>query len=64
MTEDTHAKKKDTYSYKGWMNSDSLIKRSFGVYGHYLLAGLMIAGSFLAVILVVSLIASIVKAVV
>jgi hypothetical protein len=34
--------KKDTYSYKGWMLSDNIIKRAFGVYGHSLLAALMI----------------------
>lgn len=33
----------DTYSYKGWMQSDKLLKRSFAVYGHALVAGLCIA---------------------
>lgn len=35
--------KQDTYSYRGWLVSDSLIKRSFAVLGHYMLAYLMIA---------------------
>ena len=34
--------KVDTYSYKGWMNSDRFLKRAFGVLGHYIVAGLII----------------------
>lgn len=34
--------KVDTHSYKGWMNSDSFLKRAFGVWGHYMVAHLMI----------------------
>jgi hypothetical protein len=32
----------DTFSYKGWMNSDSFIKRSFGVFGYNLVASLIV----------------------
>lgn len=34
--------KVDTYSYKGWLNSDSFIKRAFAVYGYSIVAGLLI----------------------
>lgn len=34
--------KKDSYSYRGWLNSDSLLKRVFGVWGHYALANLLL----------------------
>lgn len=32
----------DTYSYKGWMNSDSFMKRSFGVFGYHFVSSLII----------------------
>ena len=35
--------KKETYSYKGWLNSDSFIKRAFAVYGYSMVAGLIVA---------------------
>ena len=28
-------RKEDTYSYKGWLNSDKFFKRAFGVLGYY-----------------------------
>jgi hypothetical protein len=34
--------REDTYSYRGWLVSDSLLKRSFAVYGHLLFAGLIL----------------------
>ena len=48
-------KKEDTYSYKGWLNSDSFMKRAFAVYGYGLVAGLIIAGIFLGVLLILGL---------
>jgi len=39
-------KKEDTYSYKGWLNSDSFMKRAFAVYGYGLVSGLIIVGVF------------------
>ncbi len=36
-------KKVDTYSYKGWLNSDFFLKRVFGVVGHYLVGSMIIA---------------------
>jgi len=35
--------KEETYSYKGWLNSDSFIKRAFGVLGYVIVAELFIA---------------------
>ena len=32
----------DTYSYKGWLNSDNFFKRAFGVFGYSLVAQLLI----------------------
>lgn len=36
-------KKSDTYSHKGWLNSDSFIKRCFAVYGYYLVASFILS---------------------
>jgi hypothetical protein len=33
----------DTHSYKGWLNSDSFLKRAFAVYGYSMVAGLIVA---------------------
>ncbi len=35
-------KKVDTYSYKGWLNSDSFLKRAFATYGYVMVASLII----------------------
>ena len=35
--------KGDTYSYKGWLNSDKFLKRAFAVYGYSIVAGLVIS---------------------
>lgn len=35
--------KGDTHSYKGWLNSDSFLKRAFAVYGYSFVAGLIIS---------------------
>ncbi len=32
----------DTYSYKGWLVSDSFLKRAFAVFAYNLVAGLII----------------------
>ncbi|HPN14889.1 MAG TPA: hypothetical protein PLF71_02125 [bacterium] len=42
--------KQDTYSYKGWMNSDSFIKRAFGVYGYGLVASFIISAVVMTVL--------------
>ena len=36
-------KEEETYSYKGWLISDSFLKRAFAVYGYSLVAGLIIS---------------------
>lgn len=44
--------KEDTYSYKGWLNSDKFLKRAFAIYGYMLVAGLIIAIPFYIIILI------------
>lgn len=44
--------KKDTYSYKGWLNSDSFMKRAFAILGYQSVAGLIIYGVFVAIFMV------------
>ena len=41
----------DTYSYRGWMNSDMFWKRALGVYGYYIVGALMIVIPLLVVVL-------------
>lgn len=36
----------DTYSYKGWLNSDSFLKRAFAILGYNSVASLIIAIPF------------------
>ena len=55
--------KKDTHSYKGWMNSDSFLKRAFGVFGYNMIPALIIYGAMLAVGLVFMVIFSIISAI-
>ena len=45
--------KKDTYSYKGWLNSDNFLKRVFAVTGYYTLGSRMITAIFLVSRLVI-----------
>jgi len=33
----------DTHSYKGWLNSDSFLKRAFAIYGYSFVASLIIS---------------------
>ena len=54
MTE--NKKKVDTYSYKGWMLSDNFLKRAFAVFGHYIVADLIIVGTLLFLIVILMLI--------
>ena len=49
---DRFYKKKDTYKYKGWMNSDYFLKRALGVVGHYVVGALVIYLIILALVLV------------
>ena len=45
-------KKKDTFSYKGWLNSDHFLKRAFAVVGYYFVGGMLIYLALLVVILI------------
>lgn len=49
--------KVDTYSYKGWLLSDSFLKRAFAIYGYSLVAGLIILIPLYIFILIIVLIA-------
>lgn len=43
-TTSTEVKKSnDTHSYKGWLNSDSFLKRSFAIWGYHFVANLIIS---------------------
>lgn len=52
---DNMSETKDTFSYKGWMNSDSFMKRAFGVYGYSLVAGFIISAAVMAVFVVLGI---------
>ncbi len=47
--------KEDTYSYKGWLNSDKFLKRAFAIYGYSIVASLIIMIPFFIIILIISL---------
>lgn len=43
---------KDTYSYKGWMLSDHFLKRAFAVFGHQLVAALIVQAVVLVIFII------------
>lgn len=43
----------DTHSYKGWLNSDSFIKRSVAVVGYYSIGSIILMMPFMFVIMVI-----------
>lgn len=43
----------DTYSYQGWLNSDSFLKRAFGVFAYSFVASLII-GVILGILMVIA----------
>jgi len=47
--------KEDKFAYKGWMNSDSFIKRSFGVFLYNMFAGCLVQVVLTGIILVFAL---------
>jgi hypothetical protein len=49
-------KKPDTYSYKGWIISDSFVKRALASVGYHIVGGLLIYAGLLAVVLVIFII--------
>jgi len=50
--------KKDTYSYKGWLNSDNFLKRAFAIYGYSMIAGLIIIIPLYIIIFIIFLLFS------
>lgn len=46
MKKENKADKKDTYSYRGALMSDSMLKRAFAVFGYVLLAHSMFIAIF------------------
>jgi len=46
-----HEPTKETYSYKGWIISDSFIKRSLAATGYHMVGGLIIYLAFLVGVL-------------
>jgi len=48
--------KKDTYSYQGWLNSDSFLKRTLAITGYSIVGTLLIYVAILVVILLIALI--------
>ena len=53
--------KEDTYSYKGWLNSDKFLKRAFAIYGYTLVAGLIITIPLYIIIIIIMLFFSLAK---
>ncbi len=45
----------ETYSYKGWLNSDSFVKRCFAVLGYNFVGTLMLYGVIIVIALVIML---------
>jgi hypothetical protein len=54
----------DTHSYKGWLNSDSFMKRAFACLGYQFVAGLTIYGILLGVFLVIMVFVAIILGIV
>lgn len=46
-------KKKETYSYKGWLISDNFIKRSFASLGYHIMGGIFIWLGLLAIVIII-----------
>ena len=47
---------KETYSYKGWLNSDSFMKRAFAIYGYGIIPLLVVMGVIIGGSILISLI--------
>lgn len=52
----SHHAPKETHSYKGWLNSDSFIKRSMAIFGYYTVAYLFLLLIFIVIVLFFGLI--------
>ena len=55
MAKKQSKEKVDTYSYKGWLNSDSFWKRAFAILGYQMAATGVIYGIFLVFMLIIFL---------
>ena len=49
-------KESDDYNYKGWITSQSFIKRCFGIYVHWLVAHLIITIPLVVLFLILGII--------
>lgn len=47
----------DTYSYKGWLNSDNFLKRVFAIMGYGIVGQLIIYLAIFTLVMVVGLVA-------
>ncbi len=57
----TASKKIDTYSYKGWLNSDGFFKRVFAIMGYQMVATFIFQFVFFGIILIFALIIAFLK---
>ncbi len=49
-------KTEDTYSYKGWLNSDSFLKRAFSILGYMFVAQMIIQIPFIIIFFAIMMI--------
>lgn len=57
----TKAKKEDTYSYEGWLNSDNFLKRALAVVGYSAVGSLFVYAVIFGVILLVGILGAVVN---
>lgn len=58
VTSTSPAQHKDTHSYRGWLNSDSFLKRAFAIYGYSVIPSFVISIMLFAIILLAGLLGS------
>lgn len=46
----------ETYSYKGWLISDSFLKRSFAILGYESVARLILMGAGMGIVIIIGLV--------
>lgn len=52
---DENISKPDTYSYKGWLNSDNFWKRSFGILFYYTISSFIVSALLIAFFILIML---------
>lgn len=52
--------KKDTHSYKGWLNSDNFYKRAFAIFGYSLVPMLLIYGVIVVLAIIIGILVMVV----